>query len=145
MSYTGKFKPRNPEKYKGDHTNIVWRSTWEAKFMNWLDTNDSVTNWSSEEIVVPYRDPLKGHWRRYFVDFYAQIKDSNGKIKTYLIEIKPKYQTIEPVKKSRVTKKYINEVYTFGVNQAKWIAATEFCLERGWEFQIITEDHLGIN
>jgi hypothetical protein len=144
MAYSGKFKPKNPQKYKGDHTNIVWRSTWEAKFMNFLDTKDYVICWSSEEIIVPYKDPLKGHWRRYFVDFYAQIMDKDGKTKTYLIEIKPKYQTIEPIKKSRVTQKYINEVYNYAVNTTKWKYAEEYCKDRGWEFKIMTEDDLKV-
>jgi hypothetical protein len=144
MAYIGKFKPKNPQKYKGDHTNIIWRSTWEAKFMHFLDTKDYVICWNSEEIIVPYKDPLKGHWRRYFVDFYAQIMDKDGKTKTYLIEIKPKYQTIEPIKKNRVTQKYINEVYTYAVNQTKWKYAEEYCKDRGWEFKIMTEDDLKV-
>jgi hypothetical protein len=51
---------------------------------------------------------------------------------------------MEPEKKKRVTKQYIQEVVTWGVNQAKWKAATEYCLDRGWEFKLITEDHLGL-
>lgn len=144
VAYKGIFTPKNPQKYRGDYTNIVWRSTWECRYMTWLDTHSSVISWSSEEIVIPYKDPLKGHTRRYFVDFYVQIKDTKGTIKSYLIEIKPKYQTVEPEKRSRVTKKYINEVYTWGVNQAKWKAADEFCKDRGWEFKILTEDDLGV-
>ena len=144
MAYKGKFIPKNPQKYKGDPTKIIWRSTWEAKYMSYLDQKEHVILWSSEEIVVPYRDPLRGHWRRYFVDFWVQIKDSKENIKTYLIEIKPKNQTKPPEKKSKVTEKYINEVYTFGVNQAKWNAASEYCADRGWEFLIITEKELGL-
>ena len=112
--------------------------------MHFLDTKDYVICWNSEEIIVPYRDPLKGHWRRYFVDLYAQMMGSDGTIKTYLIEIKPKYQTIEPIKKNRVTQKYINEVYTYAVNQTKWKYAEEYCKDRGWEFKIMTEDDLKV-
>jgi hypothetical protein len=144
MAYKGKFNPKNPEKYKGDHKNIVWRSTWEAKYMDWLDRTEAVISWSSEEVVIPYKDPLDGHLRRYFVDFYVQIKDSKGKINTYLIEIKPKYQTVEPVKRSRTTQKYITEVYTYAVNQSKWKKAEEYCMDRGWQFKVLTEDDLGI-
>lgn len=144
MAYRGKFSPKNPQKYKGDYTNIVWRSTWECKYMSWLDKTDSVISWSSEEIVIPYKDPLRGHTRRYFVDFYVQMKNKNNEIVTYLIEIKPKYQTIEPIKKSKITKKYINEVYTWGVNSSKWKAAEEYAMDRGWKFKILTEDDLGL-
>jgi hypothetical protein len=139
-----KWKPRNPQKYRGDHTNIWVRSSWETKVCVWLDTSPDVVSWSSEEIIIPYKDPLKGNYRRYFVDFFAQIKNKQGIVKSYLIEVKPKYQTEEPAKKSRVTKQYINEVYTFAVNKAKWKAASEYCLDRGWEFKILTEEHLGL-
>lgn len=142
MAYKGKFIPKNPQKYRGDYNNIIWRSTWECKYMSWLDKTDSVISWSSEEIIIPYKDPLRGHSRRYFVDFYVQIQNKDNKIDTYLIEIKPKHQTVEPIQKTRITKKYINEVYTWGVNSAKWKAAEEFALNRGWKFKILTEDEL---
>ena len=81
---------------------------------------------------------------RYFPDFVVKVKDKNGQTRTMMLEVKPKYQTMEPEKKKRVTKQYIQEVVTWGVNQAKWKAATEYCLDRGWEFKLITEDHLGL-
>lgn len=144
VAYKGIFKPKNPQKYVGDASNIVWRSTWECHYMTWLDNTPEVISWNSEEIVIPYKDPLRGHTRRYFVDFYVKIKDSKGNLNTYLIEIKPKYQTVAPEKKSRATKKYINEVYTYGVNQSKWKAAAEYAADRGWQFKILTEDDLGL-
>jgi hypothetical protein len=61
-----------------------------------------------------------------------------------MLEVKPKKQTVAPAPQKRVTKRYITEVATYGVNQAKWQAAKEYCLDRGWEFKIITEDHLGL-
>jgi hypothetical protein len=145
MAYSGKFIPRNPQKYRGDHRNIQWRSTWEYRYMKWLDETEAVVSWSSEEIVIPYRDPADGRPRRYFVDFYAQIKAKDGNVKSYLIEIKPKVQTVEPKVQTRKTKRYINEVYTYAVNQNKWKAATEYALDRGWEFKVFTEDDLGLS
>ena len=85
-----------------------------------------------------------GKWHRYFPDFLVKVKTQNGKTKTMMLEVKPKKQTQEPQQQRRVTKKYITEVATWGVNQAKWKAATEYCLDRGWEFKILTEDHLGL-
>ena len=140
--YKGVFTPINPQKYKGDHTNIVYRSSWEKRVMIWLDKNPNIVSWSSEEIIIPYKSPVDNRTHRYFVDFYLQVRTHDGKLKSYLWEIKPKKQAIEPVKKKRITKQYINEVVTWGVNQAKWKAATEFAKDRGWEFQVITEDHL---
>ena len=146
MSYKGKYKIKNLEKYKGDPTKITYRSLWEKKFMNYCEGNPMVIEWSSEEIVVPYKSPIDKRVHRYFPDFWIKIKRKNGLTECILIEVKPKKQTSPPKKPKRVTrktnKKYLYEVYTFGVNEAKWKAATEFCKNRKWRFKIITEDHL---
>jgi len=112
--------------------------------MKWCDTHDHILEWGSEEIVVPYRSPLDGRVHRYFVDFYIKVKTKNNVIKKYLIEIKPKKQTIEPKQPKRKTPRYINEVTTYVVNQAKWEAAREWCADRRLEFLILTEEHLNV-
>jgi len=144
MAYSGTFKPSNPQKYVGDYKNIIYRSSWEARLMSWLDKNPNIVSWSSEEVVIPYISPVDGRRHRYFPDFVVKVRDRNGTLKTMMLEVKPKKQTKEPEQQRRVTKRYITEVTTWGVNQAKWKAATEFCLDRGWEFKLITEDHLGL-
>ena len=148
MAYQGRFKPKNPTKYMGDPTNIIYRSGWELKLMSYLDTHVNVLQWSSEEVVIPYKSPIDGRRHRYFPDFYLEQINTNGIKENILIEVKPKYQTVPPVvqttKTKKPTKRYINEVKTWGINQAKWIAAEEFCKDRGWKFQIMHEDHLGI-
>ena len=144
MSYSGKFKPKNYKKYKGDPTKIYYRSLWERRFMVYCDNNPNILEWGSEEVIIPYRSPVDKKVHRYFPDFIIKVKESTGQIKTYVIEVKPKRQTMEPKKKSRVTKSYIYECKTYAVNQAKWKAATEFCEDRRIEFKIITEEELGI-
>ena len=144
MAYSGKFTPKNPQKYIGDYNNIVYRSSWEARVMDWLDRNDSIISWASEELIIPYKSPSDNRFHRYFPDFLVKVKTKDGKFKTMLIEVKPKRQTLPPEPKKRMTKQYINEVVTYGVNQAKWQAATEYCLDRGWEFKVMTEEHLGL-
>lgn len=144
MSYKGYFKPRNPSKYKGDPTNIIYRSRWESKFMNYLDSHPDVLQWSSEELIIPYRSPVDGKMHRYFPDFLVRKQNPQGVIETLLIEIKPASQTKEPVKKKTINKAYISEVMTWGVNQAKWKAAKEFCDDRKWKFVILTEKELNI-
>lgn len=141
----GKYRPINPQKYKGDVTNIIYRSSWERKFLQYCDMNENILEYSSEEIALPYRSPIDNKIHRYFPDFYIKVKESSGKIKKYIIEIKPKKQTIEPQVKKRKTKSYIYEVYEYAKNQAKWKAAEEFCKDRLWEFKVLTEDDLGIN
>lgn len=143
-TYKGRYSPKHPEKYKGDPTKIIYRSGWERRLMVYLDENKSVLQWSSEEIAIPYRSPLDNKIHRYFPDFYVKAIDKDGNITEQLLEVKPKKETREPVKKKRVTKQYITEVTTWGKNQAKWKAATEYCLDRGWQFKLITETELGI-
>jgi hypothetical protein len=144
MAYSGIFKPSNPQKYIGDHNNIVYRSSWECKVMRWLDQNNDILSWASEELIIPYISPVDNRYHRYFPDFLVKLKTRDGKVKTMLLEVKPKKQTEPPQQRKRVTKQYISEVTTWGVNQSKWKAAREYCLDRGWEFKIITEDHLGL-
>jgi hypothetical protein len=144
MAYRGIYKPKNPQKYVGDANNIVYRSSWECRVMTWLDNNSDILSWASEELIIPYVSPVDGRTHRYFPDFVIKVKTRDGKTRTMVIEVKPERQTLAPEKKKRVTKQYINEVVTYGINTAKWKAAEEFCLDRGWEFKIITEKHLGI-
>lgn len=139
----GRYNIQNPEKYIGDPRNIIFRSSWELKFMKWCDQNKSVTEWGSEELVIPYRSPVDGKVHRYFVDFYIKVKTPSG-VQKYLIEIKPLKFTKEPQIPQRKTKKFLQEVMTWGINQAKWKAANEFCLDHNWKFMILTENELGI-
>jgi len=143
-TYKGKYKVKNPKKYRGDIHDVIYRSSWELKLMNWCDSNDSVLEWGSEVAVIPYVSPVDKKVHRYFVDFYMKIRDKNGVDQKYLVEVKPKKFTQEPVKPKRVTKQFIEEVYTYGINQAKWKAATEFCDDRKWKFLVLTEDELKI-
>lgn len=142
-TYKGFFKPKNPSKYKGDHTNIIYRSSWELKFMKYCDSCRDVVEWGSEEYVIPYRSPLDGRVHRYFVDFYLKVKEVGGKYNKYLVEVKPKRQVAGPLPQKRMTKQYISEVAEYAKNQAKWDAAKSYCADRQMKFLILTEDHLG--
>ena len=144
MSYKGKYYPSYPRKYKGDPTNIIYRSLWERKFMVYCDKNDNILEWASEEIAIPYRSPIDNRVHRYFPDFYMKVKETNGKIKNYVIEVKPAKQTKPPKKPKRQTKGYIREAYEYARNQAKWKMAKEYCADRQWEFKVVTEKELGI-
>jgi len=143
MAYKGKYQPSHPRKYKGDPTNITFRSLWEKKFMNWCDKNANILEWSSEEIIIPYRGP-DGKPHRYFPDFYMKQKELDGKIKKYVIEVKPLKQCSPPKRPKRQTKGYIREAFEYARNQAKWKEAREWCADRQWEFKVITEKELGI-
>ena len=143
MAYSGFYKPVNPGKYRGNPTNIVYRSLWERKFMVFCDNNPSIVEWGSEEIIIPYRAP-DGKVRRYFPDFYIKVKEKTGKLTKYIIEIKPKKQTKPPNEKNKKTAAYRNAALTYAKNQTKWSAAREYCEDRQMNFLILTEDHLGV-
>jgi len=136
--YSGRFRPKNIDKYAGDYTKIKYRSMWERQVFRWCDDKPHVIKWSSEEDVIPYKCKTDGKMHRYFMDL--KVTFNNGD--TYLIEIKPKAQTQEPKVRSRKTKKYIREVTTYAKNISKWEAADKWCRVRGWKFAIWTEEDL---
>jgi hypothetical protein len=144
MAHSGKFKPKHPDKYNGDATNVIFRSSWELKVMQWLDLSENVVWWSSEELAIKYFNPIDNKIHRYFPDFIVKIKRKDGTVTTYVLEVKPEYQTKQPVKK-RQTQRFIKESVTYVVNQSKWKAATEFCKDHGWVFKILTEKDIGVD
>ena len=113
--------------------------------MRWCDSNPSVLEWGSETVIIPYRSPVDNNVHRYFVDFYIKIQDKDKKILKYLIEIKPEKFTKPPPIPQKQTKRFIQEVFNYGINQSKWKAASSFCDDRGWKFLVLTERDLGIN
>ena len=123
MSYSGRFKPKNYKKYKGDPTNVFYRSLWERRFMVYCDNNPNILEWGSEEIIIPYKSPLDKKVHRYFPDFFIKYKNSSGKIIREIIEVKPKRHLSPPKEPKRKTKRYLGEVNTYIVNQAKFKAA----------------------
>lgn len=141
--HQGTYKLKDPNKYVGDPNNIVFRSSWELKFMNWCDSTSSVVQWQSEETIIPYICATDNKPHKYYIDFRIQVKTKSG-LKTYLVEIKPEVQTIPPKYPGKQTKRYLTESLTFMKNQSKWQAAKNYASDRGWEFIILTEKELGI-
>ena len=144
MSYKGKYQLKNPSKYKGNPTLVIYRSLWERSYMKKLDLNENILEWSSEEIALPYKSPLDDRIHKYYPDFYVKERLSDGTIKKYIVEIKPKKQTVEPKVPKRKTKGYLYEVMEYAKNQSKWNSAREYCKDHGYEFKILTEDDLNI-
>ena len=119
-SIKSKYKPSNPKKYQGNSNNIICRSSWERRFCRWCDLNENIVSWASEEFSIPYVSPVDNRVHRYFPDYLIKVKESTGKIKTYVVEVKPKKQTAPPKKPKKQTKSYIYECQMYAVNQAKW-------------------------
>ena len=137
MAYSGKYRVKNKEKYKGDHSNVVYRSLWEKACFKWCDDNPKIRYWSSEETVIPYFYEYDKKYHRYFVDLKIEYK--NGK--TSIVEIKPNKETAPPTGNKK-TKKYIREALTYVKNMNKWEAADAYAKDRNWDFQIWTEQTL---
>lgn len=140
----GRFNPQNPEKYLGDVRNIIYRSSWELRFLRWCDQNVNIIEYGSEEFFIPYISPVDNRVHRYYPDFIIKVRHKDKSIKRYVVEVKPDKQTRPPKQGKRVTKSFIYETKTYAVNQAKWKAAQEWCKDRLLEFKIITEKELGI-
>ena len=139
----GFFRPKNPSKYQGDPTNIIYRSSWERIMFSWLDLSRQCVSWSSEEFFIPYISPIDDKPHRYFVDVKATFIQTDGSKKTFIIEIKPYDQTLPP-KNTKNKKTLMESVATYQVNQAKWAAAKNYCEQYGYEFKIVTEYDLGL-
>ena len=145
MAYKGKYRPTNPKKYRGNPTQVIYRSLWERKLMVYCDQNDKVLEWGSEEVIIPYLSPWDNRVHRYFPDFYMKVKQANGKTKRFIIEVKPKKQVAGPDKTpKRKTAAWKRDVLTFMKNKAKWEAAENYCDDRRMNFMILTEDHLNV-
>lgn len=137
-----KWTPKNPDKYAGDAKNIVTRSSWETRAMQFLDMNVNVIMWASEEFHIQYISPIDSRPHRYFCDFLAKMKTRDGSLKTYLIEVKPNKERSAPTTRNK--KQFLSEMQTFMVNTAKWNAAQAFCDAKGITFLILDEYDLGI-
>jgi len=136
-TYKGKYKLKKPEKYDGDHTQVIYRSGWERFAFKWCENQEDIKSWSSEETIIPYISAVDNKYHRYFVDLKLNMKDGS----VVLVEIKPDKQT-KPPKSKRRTKRFISESLEYVKNECKWKAAKEYCLDRGWHFQIWTEHTL---
>ena len=134
-SIKSRYIVKNRSKYMGDPTKITARSTWEKSCFIWLENNPRVKKWASEPIAVEYVNALDKKVHKYFPDLIVVYVD--GTID--LVEIKPKYQTVAPKKKSRTTKKYINEAAEYIRNHSKWTYAKKFAKSKGWNFVIWDE------
>ena len=132
----GRFLPKNSKKYVGTK-NPKYRSGWEFAFMQFCDNHPSITEWASEAIKIPYRNPLTGKQTQYVPDFFIVYHDKTGKRFAELVEIKPKNQTLaEHAGKSKYNQAHV------AMNHAKWEAANKWCQRQGITFRIVTEDDI---
>lgn len=143
-SYKGKYKPKNPDKYAGDPTDITYRSLWERKFMVFCDNNPNILSWASENIAIPYFSPIDNEYHRYFPDFIIKIRNKSDEIEVYLIEIKPEKQCKEPELGKKSKKTFLKEMSQWVINTKKWEAAQAYAKSKHWKFKILTERTLKV-
>lgn len=136
----GFFKPKNPHKYIGDLSKIVYRSSWELHAFTFLDNNVNILQWASEPVAIKYISPKDNQIHKYYIDLFVMYKDKNGNTIREMLEIKPSSQTT--VSKSKNKKTRLQENLTFEVNKAKWLSAKAWCESRGITFRVITERSL---
>ncbi len=132
----GKYQVINKHKYVGKNT-PKYRSGWELTFMMFCDNHDSVIQWASEAIQIPYRNPLTGKQTVYIPDFFVLYQDKFGTQKAEIVEIKPKKQSLIESKVASA-----KDRATVALNHAKWAAAMAYCKRIGCTFRVITEDDL---
>lgn len=143
--YQGYFQPKNPDKYVGNKEQIIFRSLWELNVMKYLDEHSDVIQWSSEELIIPYISPIDGKPHRYFPDFIVKLRNRSGIIETIVMEVKPFHQTQPPDISKKRSKRLMEEMKVFAINQAKFEAAKSYCDKIGWRFEIVTENDLKLN
>ena len=131
----GVFEVKNPQKYVGKGK-PRYRSGWEFAFMQFCDNNDSILQWASESIAIPYRHPITGKMTQYIPDFLVQYRNRNNTVATELVEIKPKKQSVIEGKASQRDKMIV------AINYAKWAAAQQWCKRAGITFRVVTEDDI---
>jgi hypothetical protein len=136
MAHSGVFKPRNPQKYIGDTSKIIFRSSWELRAFNFCDLNINVLRWASEEIAIPYVKPTDKKIHQYFPDLFIEAKTLSGGIKRFIIEIKPEKEA------SAMSAKSLYDKLSLVINRAKWEAAVAFCKRNNIEFKVLTERQL---
>lgn len=133
MAARGRFKPENPGKYIGNSSQVLFRSSWEIRFMTFCDRNPSVLKWASEEVAIPYIKPTDNKRHLYYPDFLMIVKDKDNVIRKYIIEIKPLKETMITARSS------VYDKLAVAVNTAKWEAAQAFCDKNGFIFKVMTE------
>lgn len=142
----GYYKVNNPEKYAGDPRVVIYRSSWERKFMILCDLSPQIVRWGSEPVQIKYLSPIDNKMHNYNVDFFIEVLDNEGKRMKYIVEIKPSSQiSREPVLEGRVTEKKLQRhaelTKMYHVNKAKQIAAMKWALDRNMKYVVLTEEN----
>lgn len=125
----GYINPKSCKKIINRSEPIIYRSSYEKKFVVWLEQCSKVVRWGSECVCIPYLF-VDGKMHKYYPDYYVEYADGTK----MLVEIKPSNQTRPPVNENSWAAK------EWAKNTCKWNAAMEYCRAKGFKFQILTEN-----
>jgi len=158
----GYYKVRNKEKYIGDPSLIVYRSSWEFAFCKWADYSPSILRWSSEPIKIPYYDRISKleeckklgldpnnpkNWviKNYNTDFWVEVDKGGDRPEKWFVEVKPKHKLKKPSPPPpnsplKEIKRFNIQAKEYIINEAKFAALDEWAKKHGAKFYIFTED-----
>ena len=98
-----------------------FRSSWEQKYMIYLDSDPEVKSWSYEKLIIEYISNTRTKKiRKYYPDFFVEYADGTKKV----IELKQKRKLEQAVVKKKAS------------------AAHSWCLNNGAAYVILTEIEL---
>lgn len=132
----GRFIPKNPQKYAGNVAKIYFRSSWELAVLKYLDSNESVVKYASEELAIPYIKPTDNQVHMYYPDFIVVYRDKDGTIQKEILEIKPLKESLAEKAKTD------HDKLALAINVCKWKAAEQFAKLHGMRFRVLTEQSL---
>ncbi len=141
----GYYLLNNPEKYIGDPTKIIYRSSWEYRFCKYCDDSSNILKWSSEPFPIKYFSPVDHKEHNYYIDFYMRLVKDDKEV-YYLVEVKPEGSLKKPVFEGIQTlpklKNFNYAAKTWIINKAKFSAAKVYAESIGYKFVIVTEEFL---
>jgi hypothetical protein len=122
--------PKNLNKYIGDSSKVIYRSSWEKKFMEYCDFTSAILKWGNEPTGIPYFNPITKKMSTYWIDFYIATRTDSNQIQEWLIEIKPNKYINPPNEPKNLNEKvilnYAKHSKAYIINSAKFSAAIPF-------------------
>jgi hypothetical protein len=157
----GNYVPKNRDKVIKLNTQggVYYRSSWEKKIMYWLDNKKEIIKWGAECLRIPYQmthfdnGDMRVKEHSYYPDFYYEMRNKDGVLKQVVVEVKPmkEYKMVQLLKEGKleVPEKGIKKLKSFEYdlkmaykNKNKWETMIRWCDKKGYDFIIITEEHL---
>ena len=157
----GYYTVDNKNKYIGNPSQCIYRSSWEFSFMKYCDYSPSVLRWSAEPLSIPYvskvakldecnkfgldpNNPVNWQRRNYHVDFWIELDKGDNVIEKIFIEIKPSNKLKKPMPPKsnaplKEQRRFILDAKEYLTNEAKFKAISTWAERNGCKFYVFTE------